>query len=56
MNLKKFIAGSLQSVFLWIATSIIAIALVEVQPLVGMVFALIGGIALGILSFRGARA
>lgn len=56
MNLKKSIAGYLQSVVLWIATSIIAIALVEFQPLLGMAFALSGGIALGILTFRGARA
>lgn len=41
---------------LWIIACVIAIGLVEYQPLVGLAFALLGGIALGLLTFRGARA
>lgn len=49
MNSKQY--SVFRNVFVWVFVSIVAIALLQFNPLIGLVAALIGGIVFGILLF-----
>lgn len=50
MNSKQY--SVFRNIFVWTFASVVAIALLQFNPLVGLAAALIGGVVFGILLFK----